>query len=83
MHVTIRASDAAASERFYDVVFEPLGIAATRRHAREGVIAWDDFALVRAAPGEAATRHRHVGFVALRATTPPMCSTRTERTSSR
>jgi catechol 2,3-dioxygenase-like lactoylglutathione lyase family enzyme len=63
-HVTIRASDAAASERFYATVFQPLGITATLRRPREGLVAWDDFALVGAGPEQSATRHLHVGFVA-------------------
>jgi catechol 2,3-dioxygenase-like lactoylglutathione lyase family enzyme len=58
-HVGIRASDRAASERFYRTVLSSLGYEPT--HEREDVIAWDDFALIEGGPP---TRHLHVAFVA-------------------
>jgi len=58
-HVGLRASDRAASERFYRAVLSTLGYQPT--HEREDVIAWDDFALIE---GQPPTRHLHVGFVA-------------------
>ncbi len=61
-HVTIRAADRSASERFYRGVLPALGIAPT--HDTKAIVAWDDFALLTAEPGSAPTRHLHVGFVA-------------------
>jgi catechol 2,3-dioxygenase-like lactoylglutathione lyase family enzyme len=58
-HVSLRASDRAASERFYRTVLATLGYEPT--HERDDVIAWDDFALI---DGHPPTRHLHVGFVA-------------------
>jgi catechol 2,3-dioxygenase-like lactoylglutathione lyase family enzyme len=61
-HVTIRASDRAASERFYDTVLEPLGIerAATGKLFTE----WGDFSIAAADEDFPVTRRLHVGFVA-------------------
>lgn len=61
-HVTIRASDLAASERFYRITLGALGIEPSRNG--EDWIAWDDF-LIAAADGEhPPTGHLHLGFVA-------------------
>jgi catechol 2,3-dioxygenase-like lactoylglutathione lyase family enzyme len=54
-HVTIRVSDAAASERFYATVLGALGIAETAHFE------WDDFSF---AEGTEPTRGLHVGFCA-------------------
>ena len=62
--VTVHADDWAASERFYTTVLGVLGIAPTAHRAHDGMVVWDDFALVAAAAGEPPTRHLHVGFVA-------------------
>lgn len=59
-HVTIRAGDRDASERFYETVFAPIGI--ERTGADESFIEWNDFSIARPAPGEAVTRGVHVGF---------------------
>ena len=56
--VTIRASDPAASQRFYDTVLETLGI------ERSGDAAWADFQVVPASDERPVTRGLHVGFVA-------------------
>ena len=61
-HVTIRASDRSVSERFYRTTLSELGIEPTR--ADEGLVAWDDFALVACEGEHPPTRNLHVGFVA-------------------
>lgn len=61
-HVTIRASDRAASERLYRRVLSALGDEQTRD---DDVLAgWDEFAIIQADDEHAPTRHLHVGFVA-------------------
>ena len=57
-HVTLRASDRAASERFYTTVLPTLGIEPT------APLEWDDFSLAAVGDGEAVTRGLHIGFVA-------------------
>jgi catechol 2,3-dioxygenase-like lactoylglutathione lyase family enzyme len=54
-HVTIRVSDRAASERFYDTVLGAIGVGKTAPDE------WDDFSL---AEGADPTRGLHVGFCA-------------------
>jgi catechol 2,3-dioxygenase-like lactoylglutathione lyase family enzyme len=61
-HVTIRVSDRAASERFYDTVLTPLAIEATFRS--DSFAVWDDFAITAADLELPATRRLHVAFVA-------------------
>jgi len=61
-HVTIRASDREASERFYRTVLTVLGIEPT--HDTSELVAWDDFALLAADRAHPPTRHLHAGFVA-------------------
>ena len=61
-HVTIRVSDRAASERFYDTLLATLGIEKT--NADESFVEWGDFSLAMAGEGEEVTRRLHVGFVA-------------------
>ena len=61
-HVTIRASDRAASERFYTTVLSTLGI--ERSYTGEGFAEWSDFSLAAAAGEKPATRRLHVAFVA-------------------
>jgi catechol 2,3-dioxygenase-like lactoylglutathione lyase family enzyme len=61
-HVTIRASDRAASERFYRTVLPTLGIEPT--HVGEDFVEWDDFSLAQAAADRSPTRRLHIGFVA-------------------
>lgn len=61
-HVTIRASDREASERFYRTVLTVLGIETT--HDTPDLVAWDDFALIAADGGHPPTRHLHVAFAA-------------------
>jgi catechol 2,3-dioxygenase-like lactoylglutathione lyase family enzyme len=60
-HVTIRASDRAASRRFYETVLATLG-----RSPALGVDfdEWDDFSLAQATDDRPATRHLHVAFAA-------------------
>jgi catechol 2,3-dioxygenase-like lactoylglutathione lyase family enzyme len=60
-HVTIRASDREASERFYDTVLRTLGI--ERRHG-DDFTEWDDFSLAQASGERPVTRHLHIGFTA-------------------
>jgi catechol 2,3-dioxygenase-like lactoylglutathione lyase family enzyme len=61
-HVTIRVSDRAASEAFYDTVLEALGIETTYSDTR--FAEWDDFSLAVADARNAVTRGLHIGFVA-------------------
>jgi catechol 2,3-dioxygenase-like lactoylglutathione lyase family enzyme len=61
-HVTIRVSDRAASERFYETVFAPLGIEQT--HSDEALAEWDAFSLSPATPDRPVTRGLHAAFVA-------------------
>jgi catechol 2,3-dioxygenase-like lactoylglutathione lyase family enzyme len=62
-HVTIRVSDRAASQGFYDTVLQTLGIETTYSDGR--FAEWDDFSLTQADPRNPVTRGLHVGFVAL------------------
>ena len=55
-HVTIRVTDRAASERFYDTVLAVLGIDQTN------TMEWDDFSFWPVEEGDAATRRLHIGF---------------------
>jgi catechol 2,3-dioxygenase-like lactoylglutathione lyase family enzyme len=57
-HVTIRVSDLAASERFYDTVLGVLGLTRTGDEIPE----WEDFSI--GADGQPVAKHLHVGFFA-------------------
>lgn len=59
-HVTIRASDREASQRFYDTVLQPLGIETTYTDHR--FAEWDDFSLAVADRQNPVTRNLHVAF---------------------
>jgi len=61
-HVTIRASDRAASERFLDTVLPTLGIEKT--YADESFVEWGDFSLAEADAEKPVTRRLHIGFAA-------------------
>jgi catechol 2,3-dioxygenase-like lactoylglutathione lyase family enzyme len=61
-HVTIRASDREASERFYETVLRTLGIEKT--HSDEHYAEWDDFSLSAASGEKPVTRRLHIAFVA-------------------
>jgi catechol 2,3-dioxygenase-like lactoylglutathione lyase family enzyme len=61
-HVTIRVTDRAVSERFYDTVLEPLGI--DRSYRTSTFSEWQDFSLAHADDADPPTRRLHVGFVA-------------------
>lgn len=63
-HVTIRVSDRAASELFYDTVLPAIGI--ERTAAAEAFTEWGDFRLTTAGADDEVTRGLHIGF---RATT--------------
>ena len=65
-HVTIRASDGAASDRFYETVLGSIGIEKTGSAGQFGdgcpeFAEWDDFSL---APSDTPTTGLHVGFCA-------------------
>jgi catechol 2,3-dioxygenase-like lactoylglutathione lyase family enzyme len=61
-HMTIRVSDRAASERFYDTVLAPLGI---DRTYRTGTFSeWRDFSLAASDEANPPTRRLHIAFVA-------------------
>jgi catechol 2,3-dioxygenase-like lactoylglutathione lyase family enzyme len=59
-HVTIRVTDRAASERFYDTVLQTLGIENTYTDAR--FAEWDDFSVSAADDENPVTRGLHIGF---------------------
>jgi catechol 2,3-dioxygenase-like lactoylglutathione lyase family enzyme len=61
-HVTIRASDRAASELFYELVLSTIGIEKT--HTDEDFPEWDDFSLSQASDEKPVTRRLHIGFAA-------------------
>src|SRR6266516_1873508 len=61
-HVTIRASDREASERFYDTVLPTLGIA--KDHSGEHYAEWGNFSVAQATGEKPVTRRLHVAFVA-------------------
>src|SRR5919108_5630333 len=61
-HVTIRAADRTASERFYDTVLAPLGV--ERTYSTGTFSEWRDFSLTGADATHPPTRRLHVGFVA-------------------
>jgi len=60
-HVTIRASDRPASERFYDLVLGTLRI--ERSGTDETFVEWSDFSVAVPDPENPVTRGLHVGFV--------------------
>jgi catechol 2,3-dioxygenase-like lactoylglutathione lyase family enzyme len=61
-HVTVRASDRAATERFYLTVLGALGI--EQSHSLAEFAEWDDFSLAAAASPSQTTRGLHIGFAA-------------------
>jgi catechol 2,3-dioxygenase-like lactoylglutathione lyase family enzyme len=61
-HVTIRASDRSASERFYRTTLGELGVEPT--HADPHALAWNDFSIVAGDDEHPPTRHLHLAFVA-------------------
>jgi catechol 2,3-dioxygenase-like lactoylglutathione lyase family enzyme len=60
-HVTIRATDRAASERFYNTVLQTLGIDESYR--TRTFSEWQDFGLTAADGEHPPTRRLHIGFV--------------------
>ena len=61
-HVTIRVSDRAGSESFYDTVLRTLGVEPT--HGDESLVEWDGLSLAQADDGHPVTRRLHLGFAA-------------------
>ena len=61
-HVTIRVSDRAASERFYETVLAPLGHSIS--HSGAHFDEWNDFGIAQAREDRPVTRRLHVAFVA-------------------
>jgi catechol 2,3-dioxygenase-like lactoylglutathione lyase family enzyme len=59
-HVTIRASDREASERFYDTVLGTIGI--DEAYSGQQFTEWGDFSLAEANAWNPVTRGLHVGF---------------------
>jgi catechol 2,3-dioxygenase-like lactoylglutathione lyase family enzyme len=59
-HVTIRVSDRAASERFYETVLATLGIPMTYRVGNFSE--WEDFLLTQSDETTPPTRRVHIGF---------------------
>ena len=62
-HVTIRASDRDASQRFYETVLPTLGI--ERTYAGDEYLEWDDFSVSQASDEKPVTRRLHIGFFTL------------------
>jgi catechol 2,3-dioxygenase-like lactoylglutathione lyase family enzyme len=60
-HVTLRVSDRAASERFYDTVLATLGI--EKGHSDGWYAEWGDFSIAQATEEKPVTRGLHIGFV--------------------
>ncbi len=58
-HVTIRASDVAASVLFYDTV---LGVLGLERHPAGKYLEWGDFSLADPSPDHPVTRRLHIAF---------------------
>jgi catechol 2,3-dioxygenase-like lactoylglutathione lyase family enzyme len=58
--VTIRASDRAASEAFYETVLRTLGL--EQSHSGEHYAEWNDFSLAQATSEQPVTQRLHVGF---------------------
>jgi catechol 2,3-dioxygenase-like lactoylglutathione lyase family enzyme len=62
-HITIRSSDRAASELFYDTVLRTIGIEQSGRD--DGYTVWaGDFSLAHAERDNPVTRRLHIGFAA-------------------
>jgi catechol 2,3-dioxygenase-like lactoylglutathione lyase family enzyme len=61
-HVTIRASDRAASERFYNTVLPTVGLEEPRR--ADPYPEWGDFSLAEASEDQPVTRRLHIAFFA-------------------
>jgi catechol 2,3-dioxygenase-like lactoylglutathione lyase family enzyme len=61
-HVTIRASDRTAAERFYETVLRALNVEKTS--SDEGYAEWNDFSLAQASDEKPVARRLHLGFVA-------------------
>ena len=61
-HVTIRVTDRAMSERFYDTVLTTLGI--DRTYRTRSFTEWNDFSLTGADRADPTTRRLHIAFVA-------------------
>jgi catechol 2,3-dioxygenase-like lactoylglutathione lyase family enzyme len=62
-HITIRTSDRAASELFYDIVLRTIGVEQTGRD--ETYTVWGgDFSLAHADDDNPVTRNLHIGFIA-------------------
>jgi catechol 2,3-dioxygenase-like lactoylglutathione lyase family enzyme len=61
-HVTIRVSDRAVSERFYETVLQTIGL--ERTHSDEHYSEWVDFSLAQATGDKPVTRRLHIGFTA-------------------
>ena len=59
-HVTIRVSERAPSERFYDTVLPVVGI--EKAHSGEQGAEWGDFSLSAAAHDKPVTRRLHIAF---------------------
>ena len=61
-HITIRVADRAASERFYDIVLQTLGI--DRSYRTNTISEWREFMITAADEDHPVTRRLHIGFVA-------------------
>jgi catechol 2,3-dioxygenase-like lactoylglutathione lyase family enzyme len=63
-HLTIRASDRTAAERFYDTVLAPLSIDPDALVRSATFSGWDEFAVAQADGPQDVTTRLHVAFIA-------------------
>ena len=61
-HLTIRASDRTACERFYDVVLPVVGL--EKSYSGDHFAEWGDFSLVQATADSPVTKRLHIAFFA-------------------
>src|SRR5689334_4577996 len=59
-HVTIRASDRDATERFLDTVLPVIGM--TKSHSSDWGAEWGDFSMSPVSEGKPLTQRLHIGF---------------------
>jgi len=61
-HVTFRASDRPASERFYDIVLAAIGLEQT--YSGADFVEWEELSLAQATDEKPTTQRLHIGFFA-------------------
>ena len=61
-HITVRVTDRAATERFFETVLEPLGVGTTYR--TNAVTSWGNFLVTAASDEHPVTTGLHIAFIA-------------------